>query len=318
MCRLLSFSITQFNVESLRQLPMIFAKLNGGLGNQLFQYAAAKRLAIHHGTSVKLDISYLMSDEQRITQRKYALAPFEIKASLASNLEIAEISGRRKNLWQSIVVRSRQFLGLSDYKPRPLREPYFHFYPEILNAPDNVYLVGFWQSEKYFKDIEETLREELTLKSPLFGRDAEIAGKIRCENSVFVHIRRGDYLSVPEVNALNGVCGLKYYEQSMNQLAKTIGDPHLFVFSDDPVWVRQNLKSPYPMTFVDHNGPADAHQDLRLMSICRHAIIANSTFSWWAAWLINNPQKIIYAPNRWFAGGQHDTSDLLPPEWFKV
>lgn len=295
---------------------MIFTKLNGGLGNQLFQYAAARRLAIHHRASVKLDVSYLVSREQRITHRNYALGPFKINATFASPLEISEISGHRKNLKQSILILIRKALGLSRYRPNCLNEEHFHFCQEILCAPDNIYLVGFWQSERYFIDVSKQIRSDLRLKTPLTGKNQKVARQIQSnDRSVFIHIRRGDYVSHPDVNKLNGICDLNYYKKSLEQLVSLIGKPHLFVFSDDPRWARENLQWPYPITFVDHNGPDDAHEDLRLMSLCRHAIIANSTFSWWGAWLIERSDKIIFAPRKWFATSQHDTKDLLPESW---
>lgn len=294
---------------------MIVAKLNGGLGNQIFQYAAARSLATRNRTSLKLDIEYLRSNDQRITNRQYCLDNFNISAEIANPIEIAEISGVRPTFFINISVRLRNILGLSQFTPNTVRETGFPFDPAILDSPGQTYLVGYWQSEKYFSDISEILRTELSFKNSPTGNNLEIANKMVGENAVFLHIRRGDYVSHPDVAKLNGTCDQAYYERALGIVADKVAAPVLYVFSDEPEWVRQNMRFPFPATVIDHNGPDAAHEDLRLMSLCKHAIIANSTFSWWGAWLIDQDQKIVVAPRRWFADPSIDTSDVIPDRW---
>lgn len=294
---------------------MIVAKLNGGLGNQIFQYAAARRLALIHETSLKLDIEYLKSTNQKITRRQYCLDRFKIKAEIASPLEIAEISGIRPNLKINILARTRRALGLNRFTPHPIIEKLFQFDPSLIAAPDNIYMTGFWQSEKYFSDIQNLLRKELAFVHAPQEKNADLACKIATENAVFLHIRRGDYVSRPDVAKLNGTCDQAYYDRSLSIIADKVSNPVLYVFSDEPEWVRQNMHFPFPTTIIDHNGPDDAHEDLRLMSLCRHAIIANSTFSWWGAWLIDCADKVVVAPRKWFVDPGIDTSDVIPDRW---
>jgi len=294
---------------------MIVAKLNGGLGNQLFQYAAARRLSIKHATKLKLDIEYLKNSHQKITNRQYCLDKFNIKADIATPLEIAEISGIRPNLKMNLLVRTRRALGLNSLAPHAIKEKSFQFDPSFIAAPDDIYMLGFWQSEKYFTDIHNTLRRELSFIQGPQGKNADLASKIATENAVFLHIRRGDYVSHPDVAKLNGTCDQAYYDRSLSIIADKVRNPVLYVFSDEPEWVRQNMHFPFPTTIIDHNGPDDAHEDLRLMSLCRHAIIANSTFSWWGAWMIDSEDKVVVAPRKWFADPDIDTSDVIPDHW---
>lgn len=294
---------------------MIVAKLNGGLGNQIFQYAAARSLSIRHRTSLKLDIEYLRSNDQKITKRQYCLDNFNITAEIANPIEVAEISGIRPTLIANLSVRLRNIFGLSKFTPNPVRETGFPFDPALLDSPDQSYLVGYWQSEKYFSNISGILRNELSFKKQPTAKNLAIANKMATENAVFLHIRRGDYVSHPDVAKLNGTCDQAYYEHALAIVADKVDAPVLYVFSDEPEWVRQNMRFPFPATVIDHNGQDEAHEDLRLMSLCKHAIIANSTFSWWGAWLIDSQDKVVVAPRKWFADPDIDTSDVIPDRW---
>ena len=133
-----------------------------------------------------------------------------------------------------------------------------------------------------------------------------------------MHIRRGDYISNPQTSRLHNICSLDYYVEASRQLTSLVADPHFYIFSDDPVWARDNLRLSHPMTVVDHNPTSEAHEDLRLMSLCRHHIIANSSFSWWGAWLVDVPDKLVFAPAKWFENYAHDIQDFVPPRWHLV
>lgn len=294
---------------------MINVKLKGGLGNQMFQYAAARRLALRHGTELKLDLSWLSNSPADATPRWYELDHFSIAAKIASPLDV---SGRSELVRKSWLMRLFVKSALAESSYGVIQEPHFQFDPSVLDAPDNVYLDGYWQSEKYFLDVADTIRQDYVFKRKLDEQNVLLAESIGKVQAVSVHVRRGDYANNPSVSALHGTCSSAYFKAAMEIVVQQTRDPHFFIFSDDIKWCRENINSSYPMTFADSNGPGDAHKDLRLMSLCRHHIIANSSFSWWGAWLNPRPDKIVIAPLRWFNDPNIDTSDLLPESWLRI
>jgi hypothetical protein len=177
-------------------------------------------------------------------------------------------------------------------------------------------LLGFWQSEAYFADIRRHLMKELTPNAPPAPADQEVIDLMGKGTAVSVHVRRGDYVTLQSASAYHGLCSLGYYRAAIEYVAERVENPKLFVFSDDPDWASANLVSPFPTKYVDHNSPNDAFQDLRLMSLCHHHIIANSSFSWWGAWLAEQ-QGIVVAPARWYAADR-PTPDLLPAHWVRI
>jgi hypothetical protein len=194
----------------------------------------------------------------------------------------------------------------------------YPFQLEILESPDNSYLVGYWQSEKYFKSVEPVIRKDFSFRTPLRGRNAELASAIETSEAVSVHIRRGDYVSNSWASRFLGVLPISHYVNALQEIARGTNKPHVFVFSDDPEWCRRNVIFPYETTHVDANPPDRAFEDMRLMTLCRYHVIANSSFSWWGAWLSPYPDKTVYAPGRWVLDPASDTSDVVPPEWVKL
>ncbi|HVN40475.1 MAG TPA: alpha-1,2-fucosyltransferase [Myxococcota bacterium] len=290
---------------------MIVTRISGGLGNQMFQYAAGRRLALARATGLLLDLSPL--DDPRVaTPRCYELHAFPIRAAIASAAELEAIAPRRDSLAARIARRA------CGARRSAATERHFHFDPEVLDLPDGSCLHGYWQSERYFADVADDVRRELTVERPATGRNAELLERIDACNAVSVHVRRGDYVSLPPVRATHGVCPLDYYERAARTLAERVADPVFFVFSDDPDWVRDHLRLDGEMVQVDHNRPEAGSEDMRLMSRCAHHVIANSTFSWWGAWLDPRPEKIVVAPRRWFEDGDRDTSDLVPAGWIRL
>lgn len=285
---------------------MIIVKLMGGIGNQMFQYAVARRLAYIHRTELKIDV-YSWFNKQSL--RTYELKALHIIENIASEEEVKKFAFKRQGLTKKILGKPLE--PATNY----ITEKFYHFDPEILMLPDGVYLDGYWQSDKYFKDIAMTLQREFTVKYPLVGRNRELAEFVQSRESVALHIRRGDYISDPKTMQFHGVCGADYYSRSVQKIEKVVREPHFIVFSDDPVWAKENLSIRYPSTIVDHNSPDKGYEDLRLMSLCRHHIIANSSFSWWGAWLNAAPNKVVIAPTRWFKSGDYNTKDLIPNTW---
>ena len=294
---------------------MIIVQLKGGLGNQMFQYATARRLAYITGAFLKLDTTWFDTVSADI-KRKYELSIFNIKEEFASQREIARLKEYTLNGKPNL--RTRIFKLLSNHKPTHIVEKYFHFDPEVLNLKDDVYLDGYWQSEKYFHDIRALLIKEFSVKPISDDRNKNMADTIRSSESVSVHVRRGDYVSNQSTNAYHGICSIEYYYKATAIITQKVKDPHFFLFSDDPEWVRENLTFDYPATYVDINSPEKAHEDMRLLSLCKHHVIANSSFSWWGAWLSQSPDKIVVAPKKWFKDSSINTKDLLPANWITL
>lgn len=295
-------------------------RLKGGLGNQFFQYAAARRLSIHHGTELKLDISYWKTNTSWAPYesfQRYGLSHFSVQESFATEEDICKITmSRRKGLLGAV-----HSLGefIKPYYRRPVfAEPELRpFDPNILKTPKDVYLDGYWQSERYFAPIADTIRREFRVNSEPDKENRILAEQIESRESVAVHVRRGDRVKDPRIARLHGTQSIEYYHSAARLIANEVRKPHFFVFSDDPQWAKSNLRLD-PVIYVTHNGDSRNYEDLRLMSLCKHSIIANSTFSWWAAWLNKNPNKLVIAPKNWFRTENLDTQDLIPQDWTQI
>ena len=281
---------------------MITIKLKGGLGNQMFQYAIGRRLSLKHGVPLELDLSYYAgSDKSRwCSGSRYELDCFNIM--------------ERKYDTRMLLAKLGCFLN----KPKIFQEKNRSFDSSVLDAPRNSYLVGYWQCEKYFKDVEAVIRQDFTFKDLPNKKNAAVLEEISNSNSVSIHLRRGDYVCEKSNNRLFGVPSLEnYYYPAIKLISKKTSGLHFFVFSDDPVWGKENLELGHPATFVDHNPPDKGFEDMRLMSTCKHHILANSSFSWWGAWLNPNPQKIVIAPSEWFVSDPEQNKIILQ-SWIRI
>ena len=293
-------------------IGMIIIEIKGGLGNQMFQYALGKHLSLKRGVELKFDLRYLQ-EKQRETEhvkRDFELNKFNIKTGIATEVDLKIVEGRKNKF---------DFL-LPYYKRTIVKEKTKKFDKKIFLTSDNSLLKGYWQSEKYFQDIESILRKDFIFCKE-YDEDyfLQMKKKIETTNSVSLHFRRGDYINDPIANKYHGVCSLEYYLKSIQTIASKIECPEFFVFSDEIQWVKNNLKTDLPIHFIE-NSCEESHSDFRLMSICKHNIIANSSYSWWAAWLNANRKKIVIVPQKWFATPrlQSKTNDLIPNEWIKM
>lgn len=286
---------------------MIIVNLKGGVGNQLFQYAIGKHLAYKNNTELKLDISGLdRANEVGDIYRPFDLNSFAIKTQIADSEEIARLKypyGLLSKVWRWFVFKI-------------LRQKNLIFNPNILQWSDNTYLDGYWQSPKYFDDIREILLKELTLNKPLSASAQDYLKKIEENNSTALHVRRGDYVKNPTVLKEFGICSNNYYSKAVRYISENIINPTFFVFSDDIEWVKTNIKLPESTIYVEGRDMSNV-EDLILMSKCKHNIIANSSFSWWSAWLNNNINKIVIAPSPWFDTIEYD-KDLIPKSWIQI
>ncbi len=281
---------------------MIIARLHGRLGNQMFQYAAARGLAARLGVPVALDSREAIARGEGVLTRV-----FDLPLTPANPLPPARTRMLAYLAWRG--------LGLA---PRIRREQQLGYNSDIVDYPAPAYLHGYWQSEKYFAHIAQTIRDDFTFPAFSNTANAEMAQRIAATPAstpaVALHVRRGDYLALGQ----HSVCAAPYFLAALQTLRQEIKDPVVYVFSDDPDWARQNLPLPCEKVIVDLNGADTDFEDMRLMSLCQHNIISNSSFSWWAAWLNANPAKKVAAPSRWFGGQSLQNPDILPSDWIPV
>jgi hypothetical protein len=305
---------------------VITVSLIGGLGNQMFQYAAGKALAERHGVELALDLSgfrdyplrSFLLDRLRVPEAAAAIALEAAKKKPANQFARALWKQRfDRLLGQTLLSR------LAASSTEPYRESHFHYDPAFQGLGPQTSLFGYFQSERYFSSIAEPLRHWFSPREPLAEASAEML--VHIEQSalpISLHIRRGDYLK-PGTAEYHGILGESYYRQALAYLEGAFGrDADFFVFSDDPAAAEQVLNF-VPASRLNHvrGDPQRPWEDMALMARCRHHVTANSSFSWWGAWLNPSPDKIVVAPRAWFAPAELrkvNTADLYPPGWILV
>jgi hypothetical protein len=292
---------------------VVISQILGGLGNQMFQFAAGRALSLERGQRLCLDISGFGDYPPHQGFELHRI--FECRVPNATEAEVRAVLG-----WQ-FSPSVRRIVGRPGWgwtrRPGFVVEPSFAYWAGLNEVPLDCYLVGYWQSMKYFEKYAPVLRRDFSFLAQKGMRDSAMAQQISQSNAVSIHLRRGDYLHDPGISAKHGVCSLDYYETALRHIADRLDRPTFFVFSDDIEWVRKNLKIAAPCQYVDHNRGASSFVDMYLMSLCQHNIIANSSFSWWAAWLNSNVDKMVLTPKKWFLQ-DIDTSDLIPQGWISL
>lgn len=302
---------------------MITIKIQGGLGNQLFQYTYARALSLRYGMPFEMDVTNydhanLPEDHpDRRFKRGYGLGQFNTIEKFSDAKTIAHFQKyklhRRKIWWlyDTLIADESRYI---EERQSQFSEDYAH--PKRLAAGGSVYAEGYWLTEKYFAEYADTIRKELSFKHPAEGISSELIARMASSNSVSLHVRRGNFV-IQQYNNVHGVCSLDYFEKAVAEIVKRVENPEFFIFSDDHEWVRDNLKLEYPTTFVTHNGPDKDYDDLRLMAACKHHINANSTFSWWGAWLSNDPDKVVVVPDK-LMKKKFNSSDYTPADWIQI
>ncbi len=304
---------------------MIITRLNGGLGNQMFQYAAGLALAEHRRTVCKLDVSWFRFDPQYEAHNRYALSCFNVTEQFATQEEIDRVRGVQLTRTERWAARAARALRLHQYANRQAEPGNLHyaedfsFYPGFFEQPDPTYLHGTWQSERFFAPVANLLRLHFSFRYPMQPAVAEMMARIRGGGpSVAVHFRRGDYQRNATFSQEIGVLDLGYYERALAQLAARHPGLTCYAFSDDLDAVEREFRPALPCVFVRATEHWHSYDKIRLMSACDHAIISNSTFAWWAAWLNPNPAKSVIAPDPWFAGDPQKSRDLVPAGWQRL
>ena len=288
---------------------MITAQIKGGLGNQMFQYAMARALGLRTGRSTALDITSMKRD----AYRKFELPHFNIEARVLTS-KWQRPPKFKSGLQQTIANHILSCLG----QQKRVSEAGHGFSPEIARLNKRLYLTGFWQSELYFLDQQDAIRRELTLKEPFAPARQAVANDMASGNAVSLHVRRGDYVASPDIADMLGTFSPEWYHAAMARIETRMPEARYFVFSDDPQWVRDNIRSNRPVTFVDPQDDGRHFEDMVLMSHCDAHILSNSTFSWWGAWLDSRPDKHVIAPSRWFRSEAICGDDIVPASWDRL
>lgn len=281
---------------------MIISELTGGLGNQMFQYAFGYALSRKKSFTFK----YHFINHPNNTPRSFELNHLRITAKKAGIPDLEQV-GYPTSIIKSALTQLRL------HKPSILNEDNIDIRTPLDFFQDNYYIRGYWQSEKYFLDYSNEIRQQFIFKELLKDKNARLEHKMKNSKSVAVHVRRGDYVTNKTAFDYHGLCSVEYYKSAMNFVESKIKHPIYFFFSDDQQWVKSNLKSKSESYYVDWNKGASSFHDMHLMSLCKHNIIANSSFSWWGAWLNSNKDKIVCAPNKWT--NKISKPNLLPAKW---
>jgi len=289
---------------------MIVVQIKGGLGNQMFQYALARAIDVRTEFEIKLDITWFEGAKKT---REYGLGRFRIKE------------------FNHITRSERQMLKLI----RRLKKGIFHklipnnwnIYEEkrdweydqnVFDTKDNTYIKGYWQNYRYFQTIKEKIRRDFTFPEFRIKKNLNTSKEMNSENSVSLHLRKGDYRKYKH---LFEVCGSSYYESAISYILKKMDNPKFYVFSDDIDQVKANsdleqILDKTDITYIDWNKD-NVFRDMQLMKTCKHNIIANSTFSWWAAWLNRNRGKVVISPEQW-TYDERNASGLMLKDWVKL
>lgn len=287
---------------------MAIVRIIGGLGNQMFQYAFYESMK-ERDKFCSIDISGF--DDYKLHNGFEIERIFNVNPLYADEKKAKELMDCSNNIVSKI---RRKLFGV---KRTYYKEKYFDYDSKLFNIEEkNIYFDGYWQTEKYFKNVSNIIRENFKFKKELTDKNLDILSKILGSQSVSIHIRRGDYYSNPTAYKIYGnICEKEYYSKAINLIKSKVENPQFYIFSDDIEWAKNNLDLDNS-NYIDWNKADNSYIDMQLMSNCKHNIIANSTFSWWGAWLNNNENKIVIAPNKWFNGKV--TQDIIPENWMKI
>lgn len=291
---------------------MIIVKLGGGLGNQMFLYAMGRRLSIYHNTNMAFDLRGLYAGED--IRSTFELDVFGVYEQ--------QVDRKHYSIFYRTTIFGSKFLCYlykKICKIEMIKEKQYTFDSHLVcRSKPNSLIRGLFQTEKYFKNIRNDLLERFKFIHPLNSKNREIKERIELNESVSLHVRRGELANDPEYSKAIGTCSLDYYQLAIDHIKNQVESPTFYVFSDDPKWARKHIAVGEKVEYIDHNIGKESYRDMQLMSLCKHNIIANSTFSWWAAWLNINERKIVIAPKVWCSGWEYDTKDLIPETWLRL
>lgn len=286
---------------------MIIVKIIGGLGNQMFQYAYAKALE-QKGYEVKIDT---LAFKTYKLHGGYQLDKYNI------DLDSSTKDENDKFYKNTLCYKVLKKFGIDFSKQ--IKEKSLLFDKKLLEIQDNNYLDGYFQCENYFNNIREIILRQFTINKEISDYSKDIQNEIKSsQNSCSLHVRRGDFINNTNIS-IHGTCDIKYYKNGIKYLKEKVENMDYFIFSDDIEWVKENLSIENAI-YIDSIEKRLPHEDIYLMSLCKNNIIANSSFSWWGAWLNQNENKIVISPKKWFADNemQKQSNDIVCESWVRL
>jgi len=297
---------------------MVIINLFGGLGNQMFQYAVGRNMSILLNTELTYQYNYNRIRKDFNPNDIIAIYNvFNIRARELTSIEQKNLTSKKIKFIASKILNFN--IENRKYFINRVDENSFNFDPDVLKKKGNILLNGYWQTEKYFESHKDIIRDDFTFKIPFNEESKIIANKIINTNSVSIHIRGQDYINRLNTSKTHNVCNMEYYQRAIDEIMNSLVDPYFFIFSDDYEYAKSIISFNIPHEIVNINKWNDSpYDDMRLMSICKHNIIANSSFSWWGAWLNNNKDKIIISPKTWTNENFLNAKDIIPKNWIKI
>jgi hypothetical protein len=305
-------------MPSRKKVIMIISNIIGGLGNQMFQYSAAKVLSKRLDTELYLDIS---SYNNYKLHEGFVLNKYfpQINAKIASKKDILKIGGFGAYLNNPFIDSVLSRINKKSIDQKIVYEPHFHYWESFNTIGDFRYLKGYWQSYKYFIGYEDLIKKDFSFSSEFEHKNLNIINLLSKNETTSVHIRIGDYKNNNSSNSFHGILDVEYYYNSIRRICERKGESLFLIFSDDINWCKENFKLDVPHLFIDKNLSNNVINDFYLMKSCNNNIISNSSFSWWAAWLNDNKNKIVIGPQKWFnVGTKNNTSDLFLSNWERL
>lgn len=289
---------------------MVIIKITGGLGNQLFQYSFGKYIEKSLDGNVKYDTQTNLQ-ANNFTKRTLDLKKFKVNLPIASDQEIKTFLKFRTGFFWRLERKFNQILGKLNSKYLVQKNAHCSKLP----TKDNAYYDGYWQCYEYLDDVRDLILEQIKAPESFYEKHQNLLNQMQNSDSVAIHVRRDDYINIKVNASLFEVCDVDYYNEAVNTISKNLNNPQFFIFSQDEEWVEDNFAGDN-FQYIKGNSTID---DLLLMSHCKHNIIANSTFSWWSAWLNNNSDKNIIAPKKWYKGKRNiETKNLIPKNWLRI
>ncbi len=269
---------------------MIVVKFNGGLGNQLFQYAFGRALQLKYNDSLAIDVEEFRRSYGHVP-RHYSLEPF----NLPDDVKVLPVKDSKSLLFFKVFHKVNRTLNSNMARLFNIywwRSPVYKDFGIKDTKGKKCYFYGYWQSERYFADYKDKIKQELKVKTPITEECLPYAEQIENSNSVCLHIRRGDFVKEGQI-----ICDVNFYDKGIQYIDQRVKDARYFIFTNDEKWVKDNIHLPKDSTFVEIADPD--YEVLRLMYKCKHFVISNSSYSWWAQYLSDNPNKIVIAPSKW-------------------